>query len=379
MSFQNRVNTLVPIAVAGDFASANPRASVLSTPGGLVSGVGGVDVAKFAWIDPTDGITVHNYGTAPAAPNGFVGRNQQAVIQTYLAQSSNNIPVGFPLVLFDEGEFFATITGATASTGTNQAVYATYATGDITIGAAATGAVATGAMGSTSTGALGATFTASADTDDTRLVVTSVTGLISIGDTVSGTGITAGTTILSQVSGTTGGAGTYQLSASNTTSAATVTAFGAVMKTSATTGLISIGDTVSGGAGFPVGATVVAQTAGTTGGAGTYTLSARGSAYTASASGVTTFGNVLNVTAMTSGTLAVGQPISGTGLTANSVIASQVSGTVGAIGVYTLTQRATAYAASTTVTSVAGVLTNFVTKTIAAVGELVKISTWGRA
>ena len=63
----------------------------------------------------------------------------------------------------------------------------------------------------------------------TELVVTAVTGLISIGDTVSGTGITAGTTILSQLSGTAGGAGTYILSAANTTSAATVTSFGNVL------------------------------------------------------------------------------------------------------------------------------------------------------
>ncbi len=377
--FQTRVNTQQAPAVAGDFASANPRASVVTVEGGLVAGVGGVTVGKFAWVNPLDGTTVHSYGTAPAGPNGFVGRSQQALIQNYLAESGNNIPVGFGVTLFDEGEFFATITGSTASLGTNQAVYADYATGNITIGSASVGASVTALMGSTSTGALGATFTASADSDPTRLVVTAVTGLISIGDTVSGTGITAGTTISSQVSGTTGGAGTYQLSASNTASSATVTCFGSVMKTSATTGLISVGDTVSGGAGFPVAATVVAQTAGTTGGAGTYTLSAAGSAYTASATGITTFGNVLDVTAIGSGTLAVGMPVSGSGIPASALIATQVSGTTGGVGIYTLTQRASAYAASTTVTAVAGVLTNFIAKTIAAVGELVKISTWGKA
>lgn len=71
-----------------------------------------------------------------------------------------------------------------------------------------------------------ASFTASAGTDSTQLVVTSVTGRINIGQVVAGTGITAGTTVTAQVSGTTGGAGTYQLSASNTTSAASVTAGG---------------------------------------------------------------------------------------------------------------------------------------------------------
>ena len=72
-----------------------------------------------------------------------------------------------------------------------------------------------------------ASFTASAGTPTTQLVVTSVTGVILIGDKViAGTGTTAGTTVVSQVSGTTGGAGTYLLSAVNTTSSASVTTGG---------------------------------------------------------------------------------------------------------------------------------------------------------
>jgi hypothetical protein len=59
-----------------------------------------------------------------------------------------------------------------------------------------------------------ASFTASAGSPNaSQLVVTSVTGIIKIGDTVAGTGIAAGTTVVSQVSGTPGGAGTYALSA----------------------------------------------------------------------------------------------------------------------------------------------------------------------
>jgi hypothetical protein len=375
MGFQTQVNLTPAPAVAGDFASSNPRASVLAGPGGLVAGALGVTVGKFAWVDD-DGLTVQSFGTATKAPSGFVHREQQALIQNYLAEASMNIPVGFPVTLHNEGDFWARLEGANAAT-IGAAIYADYSDGSVHAVAAPAGASVTGAMGSTNTAALGATFTASADTDATRLVVTSVTGLISIGDEVSGTGITAGTTVLSQVSGTTGGAGTYQLSAANTASAATVTAFGSVMVTSVTTGLISVGETVSGGAGFPVGATVLAQVSGTPGGAGVYTLSAAGSAYTASATGVTTFGDVLNVTAVASGALEVGDPVSGTGIPSGAVVASQVSGTAGGVGVYTLDQSATAYAASTTVTAVGGVLTAFKAQSVAAVGELVKISTWG--
>lgn len=302
MGFQKQVNANQAPAVAGDFASANPRASVLAGAGGLIAGAGGVTVGKFAWVDD-DGITVFNHGTATRKPDGFVHREQQAMITTYLAEASNVIPEGMPVVLHSEGDFWATVTGATAAT-LNASVFADYDTGDITIGAASTGASVTGSIG--------ATFTASADTDATRLVVTSVTGQISVGDTVSGTGITAGTTVVSQVSGTTGGAGTYQLSAANTASAATVTAFGVTMK----------------------------------------------------------------VTAVGSGVLHVGDAVSGTGVPSGAVIATIVSGS-GGVGVYTLDTRATAYAASTTITAVAGVDTTWKAKSIAAVGELVKISSWG--
>lgn len=78
----------------------------------------------------------------------------------------------------------------------------------------------------TTAGCVGASFTGSAGTITTQLVVTAVTGDINIGQVVAGTGITAGTTVLSQVSGTAGGAGTYQLSAVNTASAASLTSGG---------------------------------------------------------------------------------------------------------------------------------------------------------
>ena len=63
-----------------------------------------------------------------------------------------------------------------------------------------------------------ASFTASAGSNASQLVVTSVAGIIKIGDQiVSGTGITAGTVIVSQVPGvgTPGGAGPYHLSATS--------------------------------------------------------------------------------------------------------------------------------------------------------------------
>jgi hypothetical protein len=374
--FQNVVNAFPAPGVEGDFASANPRASALAGPGGLVCGPGGVAVGRFAWVNTSDNITASNFGTAPNAPDGFVHRDQQALITKYLGIASLLVPQGFPITLMRSGDFWVRNYGPSALT-KGVAVYAGYADGKA-YSAAPTGASVTGAVGSTNTGAIGSTFTASAGTNPLQLVVTAVTGLISIGDELAGTGITPGTTVVSQVSGTVGGAGTYLLSETNTTSAATVTSFGNVLKTSSTTNLISIGDTVSGGSGFPVGAVVVSQVSGTVGGAGVYTLSAPATSYVASATGVTTFSNVVNVTVVGSGVLAPGQPISGTNIPAAAAIASQVSGAVGGVGVYTLTVPTTQYVTSATLTTTGGIASGWYAYPTSpgdgAVGSLVKIS-----
>lgn len=303
MSFQTVVNQQPAPAVEGDFADAGPKHSVIAGPGGLVAGPGGVTVGKFAWVD-VDGKTVHSYGVNGNAPSGFVHRDQQALITQYLAENSMIIAPGFPVTLMDEGSFWAKIFGAAATVG--EAIYARNSDGAAFLGSAPSGASATGSIG--------ATFTASAGSPDaTQLVVTAVTGKISVGDTVSGTGITAGTTITGQISGTTGGAGTYQLSAANTTSAATVTSFG----------------------------------------------------------------DVLHITAVGSGTLNIGDKVTGTGVPANSSIVSQLNGPAGGTGDYVISEIASAYAASTAITVVDGVLTTYVAKSTGNVGELMKMSTWG--
>lgn len=300
MPFQKTVNQYNPPAVAGDFASANPRATVFAGEGAFIAGPNGVTVGRFAWV-AADGRTVNNFASGNGKPTGFVHREQQALITQYLAEASNVIPAGFPVTLHSEGDFFATIMGSTAST-FNAAVYASFTDGSISIGSAP--------AGQSATGSIGATFTATGAS--ANLTVSAVTGLISIGDTISGTGVPAGTTILSQTSGTTGGAGVYVTSNNTTASAGTVTSFGVV----------------------------------------------------------------LDVTAVSSGLLNPGDAISGTGVPANATIASQVSGAIGGVGIYTLNVPATAYAASTALTGVGGVQTSFNAKSANAVGELAVISTW---
>ena len=60
----------------------------------------------------------------------------------------------------------------------------------------------------------------------TNLTAASVSGVIQPGLSISGTGVPAGTTIVSQSSGTPGGAGVYVTSAATTSNSATITASG---------------------------------------------------------------------------------------------------------------------------------------------------------
>lgn len=114
MGFQIQVNAQQAPAVAGDFASSNPRAAVVAPEGGFVAGAAGVTVGRFAWIQP-DGVTVLNTGTGK--PDGFIHREQQAFITTYLAEASNVVPVGQPVTIMRTGDYFATATGKAAVKG----------------------------------------------------------------------------------------------------------------------------------------------------------------------------------------------------------------------------------------------------------------------
>lgn len=68
----------------------------------------------------------------------------------------------------------------------------------------------------------GASFTSNTSGSSTTVTISAVTGVIGIGDILAGTGITTGTTIVSQTSGTPGGAGVYVMSvAANLSNVAT--------------------------------------------------------------------------------------------------------------------------------------------------------------
>jgi hypothetical protein len=132
MPFQTHVNIYQAPAVAGDFASDNPRSSVIAPEGGFVCGAGGVNVATFGWVQ-SDGKTVLN-SAAAGAPNGFVPRSEQALIETYLSEYGMNIPAGFPVTLMAKGDFWFQALNNPAVVG--QQVYANLANGTIQTAAA---------------------------------------------------------------------------------------------------------------------------------------------------------------------------------------------------------------------------------------------------
>jgi hypothetical protein len=127
------------------------------------------------------------------------------------------------------------------------------------------------AQASQITASIGASFTATAS--GTNLTVTSVTGYLSPTDTIIGTGIPSGVTILSQTSGPTGGAGVYVTSQPTTASAAAVTSTSNYLSVSAVaSGTIAIDQFVRDAGGLVSDGSYVTAPGTGSGGTGTYLL-----------------------------------------------------------------------------------------------------------
>lgn len=134
MSFQSQVNVQPAPAVAGDPASANPRMSVINGAGAFVADTAGAKVGLFAWADAATNTKVTFSGTG--APTGFVGREQQGLITTYLADNGVTIPAGMPVTLFSEGDFWVKNTNSSAASVVGNKAFANNTTGAIQFAAA---------------------------------------------------------------------------------------------------------------------------------------------------------------------------------------------------------------------------------------------------
>lgn len=203
MSFQTQVQQFPAPAVEGDFASANPRVSVLAGSGALVAGALGMVVARFGWVtndangNPQTAQNTAAGSWAPnGAPDGFCHRVQQGLIPNYLQESSMMVPGGFPVVLHSRSDAWV-LTRTVATRG--QKVFASLLDGG----------VSTGTAGTPVAGFVG---TASFATN-VMTVVTSTGGPLHVGDVVTSQNVAAGTYITSFGTGS-GGVGTYNLSTS---------------------------------------------------------------------------------------------------------------------------------------------------------------------
>jgi hypothetical protein len=267
--FQTSVGAQPAPAVEGDFASANPRHTFLAGPGGLVSGPSGCYVGRFGWTSPVrldgDGApaNLNNYGSG--APHGFIHREMQGLITTWLAEGGLWVPAGLAMTLFTSGDFWVRNKGATAAV-VGMKAYADPATGLASF--AATGTPGTASV----TGSIAAgTASVTGSISNNVLTVTAVgSGTLYPGATLSGTGVATGTKVVGQLSGTTGGIGTYAVSIPNQTVASTTVSatHGVMTVTAVGSGAVGVGDPVSG-SGVTTGTTVTALGTGT-GGTGTY-------------------------------------------------------------------------------------------------------------
>jgi hypothetical protein len=267
--FQTQVGAQLAPAVEGDFATANPRQVYLAGPGGLVSGASGLYVGRFAWASPVRldadnaPASVNNFGAGP--PHGFVHREMQGLITTFLTEAGLWIPPAMAVTLFTFGDFWVRNKGATAAQ-VGMKAYADAATGLASFGAA-------GAPGTASvTGSIAAgTASVTGSIAGNVMTVTAVgSGTLYPGASLSGTNVATGTKVVGQLSGTTGGIGTYAVSIANQTVASTTISatHGVMTVTLVGSGVVGIGDPVSG-TGVTAGTTVTALGTGT-GGTGTY-------------------------------------------------------------------------------------------------------------
>lgn len=293
--FPTFVNAYPAPGVAGDFAGANIRASVIIGPNAFVASPGGVSVGQMAWGNPTTGIGSSYYQTGSFL--GFVHRDQQALITTFMGASGVGIVGGDMLTLQAQGDFWGFFTsGATAG----QKVYANPVTGALSANSTGQSVTATISAGGASVSS-GVLTTTDAD----------VTGTVAVGQVVTsaGSGIPAGTYIAS-AAGT--GSGTHLWNLAN----ADGTAIPNVSAGSLTWTLYGVQETP-----WYVAQPVTADCSFTA----SLAVPAAGTTY-----------GVLTVSAISSGSLVPGQWISATGLpgTANVQILYQLTGTAGSTGTY---------------------------------------------
>lgn len=233
-------------------------------------GAGGVLVGRFVWpgltlLDPDNAPTVvNNFGTG--VPMGIVGRRQSGLITVFLQEASLLVPTGLPVGVITAADLWVLNRGTTQAL-TGQKAYAIFLNGGARFGV--TGTPTTGAS-STSTGSLAAaTSSVTGSISGNVMTVTAIgSGVLYNGTTLSGTGVATGTKIVSQITGTRGGVGTYAVSIGEQAAASTTISGTYALLTlgTVTLGTFAINDVITG-TGVTAGSTITDSiTGGATGG-----------------------------------------------------------------------------------------------------------------
>ena len=245
--------------------TTNPRFPI----GSVVAFPSAATVSTYAGALSTEaveaGVYFQGYSTATTLPaNLLIAQYPTAAVGAYLRGGSVS---GLSLTQLQavSGTLSVTINGTVDTSSTiNLSGATSFSSAAQLIN---TGLGVTGAAGASVTGSFGSTFTGAASAS-TTLVASAVTGYISVGDTIAGTGVSGTVTIASFVSGTVGGAGTYTTSAI-TSASGTITGTSNVLSaTAVSSGTLAIGQLVSGNS-TNTGTYITAFGTGT-GGTGTY-------------------------------------------------------------------------------------------------------------
>lgn len=227
--FQKTVLQQLAPGVEGDFASTNPRSAIPPVIGGAWKVAAGqsVRVGFFAW-GGADGLVYSSQAAAAAAGGtpvvGFVARlpNEPSVlITTFLAESGMLLNVGMPCTLQSNGDYWASLIGAAFGS----VVFAVNTTGAPSlIDDATTDPTGFVANSAAPVNAVTAATTTIAAQTGIMTIATVASGVVVVGQRVTGTGVAANTYITAQISGTVGGAGAYQTTAVNRAAVAAFTA-----------------------------------------------------------------------------------------------------------------------------------------------------------
>jgi hypothetical protein len=272
MPFPNQLQTYQGIGVQGDFASANPnRFTLIAGQGAFVSGPNGLGVGLFSWVDYATGVA-NNYGNGPVSGFVHREQQGLITVflaeTSMLVPPGNQVTIhSSGDFLAKNAGTTAAVPGmkAYANYATGAVTFA--ATGNPPTGAVVTGAIATNTA--TFTGSIAVPATP-ANAPGVMTVTAIGSGVLTNGAVITGlTGVATGTTIVGQLTGTTGGIGTYEVSIPQTVVSSSGTATnGTLTVTAVASGSLAVGQVITG-SGVTTGTTITQLGTGT-GGTGTY-------------------------------------------------------------------------------------------------------------